>query len=206
MTEAIEVHLIDDDTAILESLGDYLETQGLRVHRHARADTALITLAGDPSRTCIISDVRMPGMSGIELQKALAAQGSQLPLILITGHGDIEMAVSAVKAGAHDFLEKPFNERRLLDAIKKAVTATVARRQHAFRLAELRARKAELSERQAQVMDLAVRGRTNKEIGVELGISPRTIEIYRARVMERMGAATLADLVRISVQLEDGMS
>ncbi len=202
MSAAIQVHLIDDDEAVLESLGDYLESQGLLVERHARADDAVARLGGDPAETCIVSDVRMPVMSGLDLQKLLAEQGSTVPLILITGQGDIEMAVCAVKSGAHDFLEKPFNERRLLDAIRSAVESASVRKEHMLQIAAVQARRAELSERQAQVMDLAVKGRTNKEIGLELGISPRTIEIYRARVMERMGAETLADLVRIAVLLE----
>lgn len=201
MNGEITVHLIDDDAAVLESLGDFLEAQGLAVRRFARGDVALPELAGDPALTCIVSDVRMPGMSGLQLQTELTQRGSRIPLILITGHGDIEMAVAAVKAGAQDFLEKPFNERRLLDAIRAAVKVAAERQRQSQKRVELEARRAELSERQAQVMDLAVNGRTNKEIAAELGISPRTVEIYRARVMERMGAETLADLVRIALAI-----
>lgn len=196
------VHLIDDDAAVLDSLGDFLDSQGLTVHRHARADAALPSIAGDPANTCIVSDVRMSGMSGLELQSELARRGSRIPLILITGHGDIEMAVAAVKAGAHDFLEKPFNERRLLAAIESAAAEQAKIGAARQEVAEFAALIDELSERQRQVMDLAVKGRTNKEIGAELGISPRTVEIYRAKVMERMGAKSLADLVRVAVLLE----
>lgn len=201
MTATTTVHLIDDDEAVLDSLGQFLESVGYVVHRHARAEAALDRLASSEPPTVVVSDVRMPGLSGLDLQKELARRGSTMPLILITGHGDIAMAVSAIKSGAHDFLEKPFDEQRLHEAIAAAVAETSKRQRSEQELADLAARRAELSERQRQVMDLAAKGRTNKEIGIELGISPRTVEIYRARVMERMGAQTLADLVRIAVQL-----
>lgn len=203
MKKPITIFLIDDDEAILDSLGLYLDTKGIVVHRFPRAEPALDALHLSDELTCIVSDVRMPGLSGLELQSELTRRGSTLPLILITGHGDIAMAVAAIKAGAHDFLEKPFDERRLLTAIEVAVAAMDKRQSASCELSELAARRAELSERQQQVMDLAVQGRTNKEIGIELGISPRTVEIYRAKVMERMGAATLADLVRLAVRLTD---
>lgn len=197
----ITVHLVDDDEAVLDSLGLYLEAEGFIVRRHARADevAALAFEAGEP--TCIVSDVRMPGMSGLELQKALAARSVHLPLILITAHGDIDMAVAAIKAGAYDFLEKPFDERRLRTSIETAIAGSALRRRSQQELADLALRRASLSARQQQVMALAAKGYTNKEIGASLGISPRTVEIYRARVMERMGAETLADLVRISLVL-----
>lgn len=201
MTAVTTVHLIDDDEAVLDSLGQFLETEGYTVHRHSRAETALELLGSAEPPTIVVSDVRMPGLTGLDLQKEMARRGSSIPLILITGHGDIAMAVSAIKAGAHDFLEKPFDEQRLHEAIAAAVAETAVRQRSEQELADLATRRAELSERQRQVMDLAAKGRTNKEIGIELGISPRTVEIYRARVMERMGARTLADLVRIAVQL-----
>lgn len=195
------VHLIDDDEAVLDALALYLESKGYTVHRYTRAEPALARSANAAWPACIVSDVRMPGISGLDFQRELARIGCRLPLILITGHGDIAMAVAAIKAGAHDFLEKPFDEKRLLAAIEAALRASEAQQETAQELADLAARRAELSERQRQVMDLAVKGYTNKEIGAELRISPRTVEIYRARVMERMGAATLADLVRIAVKL-----
>ena len=195
------VHIIDDDEAVLDSLGMFLEQHGLLVHRHTRADTFLGMLDRVSQPACIVSDVRMPGMSGLELQKELVRRESSFPFVLITGHGDIDMAVAAVKAGAHDFLEKPFNEWRLLASIQTATAAAAKHETLNQERNELLRRRAELSERQQQVMDLAVQGRTNKEIGAELGISPRTVEIYRARVMERMAAATLADLVRIAIAI-----
>jgi two-component system, LuxR family, response regulator FixJ len=202
MTGAINVYLIDDDEAVLDALGLYLESKGLNVHRFTRAAPAIDAIRTAKWPACVVSDVRMPGMSGLGLQKELAQQACTLPVILITGHGDIAMAVAAIKAGAHDFLEKPFDERHLLATIEAAIEAGGTRKAAAEAIAHLVARRAELSERQQQVMDLAVNGRTNKEIGAELGISPRTVEIYRAKVMERMGAATLADLVRIATRLE----
>ncbi|HRD76041.1 MAG TPA: response regulator [Hyphomicrobiaceae bacterium] len=203
MTSGITVHLIDDDTAILDSLGLYLESKGFTVERHSRAQPFARLAASTLDQACIVSDVRMPGMSGIDLQQHLNQRGVTAPLILITGHGDIDMAVAAIKAGAHDFLEKPFDERRLVASIKAAMAAHAGRQQQSQALADLRASYSELSERQQQVMDLAVKGRTNKEIGATLGISPRTVEIYRAKVMERMGAYTLADLVRIALVIAE---
>lgn len=203
MKPAIDVHLVDDDRAVLESLGDFLESEGCTVHRHASAENLLQALDGTCRPTCIVCDVRMPGMSGLELQKELARRRSAHPLILITGHGDIAMAVAAIKTGAQDFLEKPFDEMRLYESIVEAFASASRRLDCEQELAGLIARRAELSNRQREVMMLAAQGRTNKEIGLDLGISPRTVEIYRARVMERMGAKTLADLVRIAVRLTD---
>ncbi len=204
MNTGTTIYLIDDDAAILDSLGLYLESKGFIVERFNRAERVVSLAPAMLNRACIVSDVRMPGLSGIELQQQLNRHNITAPLILITGHGDIEMAVAAIKAGAHDFLEKPFDERRLVASIEAAMAAHTGQQSALQELAELRARLAELSERQRQVMDLAVRGRTNKEIGITLGISPRTVEIYRAKVMERMGARTLADLVRIALAMQGG--
>jgi two-component system response regulator FixJ len=203
MTTGTTVHLIDDDAAILDSLGLYLESKGFTVERYESAEPFARLAASNSNRACIVSDVRMPGMSGIDLQDQLNQLGVRTPLILITGHGDIDMAVAAIKAGAHDFLEKPFDERRLVTSIEAAVAARASQQQHVRDIADLLARHGQLSERQQQVMDLAVKGRTNKEIGATLGISPRTVEIYRAKVMERMGAETLAHLVRIALAIAE---
>lgn len=196
------VHIIDDDEGVLDSLRMFLEQQGMTVHCHLRAHDFLELADGIALPACVVSDVRMPGMSGLDLQSELTRRGSQLPFIVITGHGDVDMAVTAVKAGARDFLEKPFNEWRLLASIQAAVAGAAQQQSETWEREDLHRRRAELSERQQQVMDLAVLGRTNKEIGAQLGISHRTVEIYRARVMERMGARTLADLVRIAIGLK----
>lgn len=201
---SICVHIIDDDEAVLDSLRMFFEQQGLVARCYTRADPFLQIVDSLSMPACVVSDVRMPGMSGLTLQKELKRRGSLLPFLVITGHGDIDMAVATVKAGAHDFLEKPFNEWRLLASIRAAMAGPMQQQTDALELDDLRQRRAELSARQQQVMDLAVFGRTNKEIGAELGISHRTVEIYRARVMERMGAETLADLVRISLSLKAG--
>lgn len=197
------VYLIDDDAAVLDALGLYLETKGFIVQRFRDADAVAALDLDRQANQCIVSDVRMQGMSGLELMAVLKRRGITVPLILITGHGDIDMAVSAIKAGAHDFLEKPFDERRLVASIEEAVAAFRQRQSATHEADGLRARHDELSERQQQVMAMAAKGLTNKEIGATLGISPRTVEIYRARVMERMGARTLADLVRIALAISD---
>jgi FixJ family two-component response regulator len=202
MTHPRAIYLIDDDEAVLDSLGCYLGSRGFEVQRFLRADRALEALQRGERPKCVVSDIRLPGVSGLELQSAFASLPNAPPLILITGHGDIDMAVSAIKAGAHDFLEKPFNEKRLATAIETAIATGDQKTREAGDILELVKRRGELSERQLQVMDAAARGQTNKEIGAALGISPRTVEIYRAKVMERMGATTLAELVRIVVRLE----
>jgi two-component system response regulator FixJ len=143
----------------------------------------------------------MPGMSGVDLIRQLGAEGRIIPTILITGHGDIEMAVGAIKLGAVDFIEKPFDEARLLDSIRNAVSQGQRKQDAVAELSDLRARVESLSERQRQVMELAAVGLSNKEIGTRLGISPRTVEIHRAWMMEKIGAHNLAELVRMVMQL-----
>jgi two-component system response regulator FixJ len=145
----------------------------------------------------------MPGMSGLELQHELKRKWPMVPLVLITGHGDVSMAVNALKAGAHDFVEKPFSPDRLIDSIKSAIDQTEHKRNQDQEIVRLSARINELSDRQKQVMDLAVKGLSNKEIALSLKISPRTVETYRAWVMEKTGARNIADLVRIAIRLEE---
>ena len=196
------VALIDDDEAVLDSLGMLLRKRGLAVECFASARTFLSRSAEAPVR-CIVSDVRMPGLTGLDLQFELSKRGSSVPLILITGHGDIAMAVRAVKMGAFDFIEKPFNDQQLLESIRSAVDSDERSRAYRADLAVIRKRVAELSQRQRQVMDLVAKGLSNKEIAVQLSISPRTVENYRAWVMEKMGAPNIAELVRMVVQLEN---
>jgi len=193
----LRVALIDDDRAVLDSLSLYLAREGFAVDCFESADTFLAERDCAKNFDCIISDVRMPGLSGLDLVNRLTEENRTVPLILITGHGDVETAVKAIKMGAFDFLEKPFDERKLVEAIRLVgERAAETSRQDAYAI-EVTRRLASLSDRQREVFDLAVRGVSNKEIADHLGISSRTVEIHRAWVMERMGARNLAELVRM---------
>lgn len=199
--EEICVALVDDDEAVLDSLKIFLERRGLTVTTFTNAQELLRSINSGVAFDCVVTDVRMPGMSGVELQSALATRGLTWPLILITGHGDVGMAVSALKAGAADFIEKPTDEKRLLASIEEAVAAVREKTKEKAELAEMGKRYQELSDRQREVMGLAVQGISNKEIAARLGISPRTVEHYREHVMERMQVATFAELVHRAVRL-----
>jgi two-component system, LuxR family, response regulator FixJ len=203
MSESDQVCLIDDDEAVRDSVGLLLENHEFQVSSFGSAEEFLNRMEEGLRPSCVVSDVKMPGLSGLDLQRLLAEQQARIPLILITGHGDIAMAVAAVKAGAHDFLEKPFDDQTLLESIESALDEARRKKAHEDTLQEFAARVGELSMRQRQVMDLAVKGYSNKEIAQELGISPRTVETYRAWVMEKTGARNLADLVRLAMRLED---
>jgi two-component system response regulator FixJ len=198
--ETIRIALIDDDPAVLDSLRLYLERNGLAVDCFASGD-AFVGAAADARFDCVVADVRMPGLSGLDLVTRLS--GSATPIILITGHGDVDMAVAAVKLGAFDFIEKPFDESRLLASIREAQKASRRRQVAAEDLADLRARFEGLTERQRQVLDLAVTGLSNKEIVARLGISFRTVENHRAWMMERTGARNLAELVRMDMLVKN---
>jgi two-component system response regulator FixJ len=201
MIDDIHIALIDDDPAVLDSLRLYLERNGARVSCFLAADDFFAR--GGVRRTfdCVVTDVRMPGLSGIDLVGKMAALGSHIPIILITAHGDIEMAVGAIKCGAFDFIEKPFDERRLLDSIQHAVSHAREAKNGSGDLQQLQARADSLTDRQREVMELAATGLSNKEIAMRLRISPRTVESHRAWMMERMQARNLADLVRKAIQL-----
>jgi len=191
----MKVALIEDDAAILNSLGRLLESRGMSVHRYPSAEEFLADFeAAHPG--CVVSDIRMPGLSGLDLQRELRNRDATLPVILITGHGDIAMAVKAIKEGAFDFIEKPFDEERLVSSIVGAVHSGQRQRVKQSERATLEARVAELSPRQRQVMQFVADGLSSKEIAIRLGISPRTVENYRAWVMEKMDAVNLADLIR----------
>jgi len=189
------IALIEDDEAVLRSLSMLLAKRGHQVMSYGSAEEFLEALAGNPP-LCVVSDIRMPGMSGLELHQRLSRSNPTLPVILITGHGDIAMAVDAIKQGAFDFVEKPFDDERLMARIQAAIESGRRMRIEREEKTNLSKRMSELSPRQVEVMDLVVEGLSNKEIALKLQISPRTVENYRAWVMEKMGANNLADLVR----------
>lgn len=202
MPDALRVALVDDDAAVLDSLRLYLSREGLTPLCFRSADAFLNDRSAAGPFACVVADVRMPGTSGLDLVRKLAGEDGAPPVVLITGHGDIDMAVAAIKLGAADFIEKPFDEARLLDSIRTAARATARRAGETAQMSELRKRYEFLSERQRQVMTLAASGMLNKDIGQRLGISPRTVEIHRAWMMQRMGAANLAELVRMEIALK----
>lgn len=195
MTSEFVIHVVEDDQPMRDSLVVLLEEAGYKVRAYATAED-LMALGAATEPGCVVSDVRMPGMDGLMLLRRLRAGGSAQPLILITGHGDISMAVTAMKAGAFDFLEKPFEADALLAAIETAlrlgssdtnvVDAETARR-----------RLEKLTSREYEVLDHLVAGKSNKEAAVKLGISPRTVEFHRAHIMEKTGARGLPELVRL---------
>jgi two-component system response regulator FixJ len=197
----VRIALVDDDMAVLDSLAAYLKKSGYDVVAFSDATSLLAALDGGSSFTCIVSDVRMPGFSGLDLQRELSVRALRSPLILMTGYGDITTAVAAVKAGAHDFLEKPFDEERLKDSICAAATEVSHTQAEDGYLEQIRERVDGLSERQREVMMLAAQGFTNKEIAKKMDIGTRTVESYRAWVMERTGAKNLADLIRMAMRL-----
>jgi two-component system response regulator FixJ len=195
------VAVIDDDPGVLEALGMVLEGKGLAVSRYASA-TAFLSAA--PSQGCVISDLRMPGLNGMELLRALRQAGDPRPVILLTAHGDVEIAVQALKQGAFDFIEKPFDEDRLLQAVSAALETGIHAATRQTALLNLRRRYDTLTERQKQVMWLLVAGLSKKEAAAQLGISVRTIETYRAWILERMRTRTVVELARISIPLQEG--
>jgi two-component system response regulator FixJ len=203
MTESIHIWLVDDDSAVLDSLQLYFARHRVKTSCYASAEALLASLDGGTQPDCIVSDIRMPGMSGLDLLRRLKDRRSVAPLILITGLGDIEMAVSAIKNGAFDFIEKPFDEGRLLASIRNAVAIGRQQASDAAEIEKARSRFDTLSERQRQVMKLAVVGLSNKEIASRLDISPKTVENHRAWVMERIGAKNLAELVRFALKIEE---
>jgi two-component system response regulator FixJ len=203
MTETIHIALVDDEPAVLDSLQLYFARRHVTTACFASAEALLAGLEGGAQPECIVSDIRMPGMSGLDLLDRLKERRSATPLILITAVGDIEMAVGAIKNGAFDFIEKPFDEGRLLATIQTAVALRRQRASDAAQLESLRLRFETLSARQRQVMELAVAGLSNKEIAHRLDISPKTVENHRAWVMERMDAKSVAELVRIAMRIEE---
>jgi len=195
------VFIIDDEPAVLDALRLMLGTFGYACRTYLSAEEFL---AAVPPGTlgCVIADVRLPGMSGLDLQRALTQRGHTLPVIFITAHGDIRMAVAAVKAGAVDFLEKPIDDALLVDSLRKALLREDVERTARGRANELAVRLQRLTLREKEVMSLVIEGFSNAAIGDRLGISPRTVEHYRASVMEKMQARNLSDLVRTSMLID----
>ncbi|UWZ82296.1 response regulator transcription factor [Occallatibacter riparius] len=195
------VYLVEDDAAVREALCDLLESAGMRVERFASAEELLASLHADMPG-CLVADVRLPGLSGMELQAKLAETGLTIPIIIMTAHGDIPMVRKALKAGAVEFLTKPFQDSELLQAIDQAFAVDRARRQAEGIMRSLAARYDSLSARERQVMELVTDGMMNKEIADEISLSIVTVKLYRKQVMEKMQADSLADLVKMRQKLE----
>lgn len=192
------VHVVDDDTAVRQSLSFLLASDGLTVRLHESASAFLETVKAAPTG-CIVADVRMPGIDGIEFLRQLRSRGFAVPVIVMTGHADVPLAVEAMKEGAVDFVEKPFDDDLFLTAVRAALSRQVQKVEQDTQVSQIAARMAALSEREAQVLAGLVAGKANKVIAYDLGISPRTVEIYRANVMTKMQAGSLAELVRMTM-------
>lgn len=193
------VFIVDDDQAVARSLRWLIESVQLKVETFPSAQAFLDGYsAAKPG--CLVLDVRMPGMSGIELQERLAAQRIRIPIIFITGHGDVQVAVRAVQAGAFDFIEKPFNDQDLLDRMQRAISFDAERRGRDAQFAQLSALFASLTPREREVLDLVAAGMSNKAAANTLGLSAKTVEVHRAKVMEKLHARSVADLVKMSMQ------
>jgi FixJ family two-component response regulator len=194
------VYVVDDDASMRRSLESLLRSVGHDVRLFASAPEFMQAMRDD-APGCLVLDVRLPGMSGLAFQQDLAKAGVALPIIFITGHGDVPMSVRAMKAGAAEFLTKPFDDQVLLDAIHAALERDRARRQDAAGLATLRARYGELTERERQVMSHVAAGWVNKRVAAELGLSVVTVKVHRGQVMRKMQAKSVADLVRMADRL-----
>lgn len=192
------IYLVDDDEALRDSLAWLLESQGFKVAAFASAEDFL--KAWRPEfNGCLLLDVRMPGMSGLELQEKLAELHFSIPVIFITGHGDVPMAVQAVKHGAADFLEKPFNDKELLQIVQRCLEQDRQQRARQQQVDSTQSRLASLTPREREVMELVVAGKLNKLIADQLNISIKTVEAHRANIMEKLGANTVADLLKITL-------
>jgi two-component system, LuxR family, response regulator FixJ len=195
------IYIVDDDEGVRSSLHFLLQSVGLTGHMLASAKEFLETYKPEQPG-CVILDVRMPGMSGLQLQQRLNLKGATIPVIFITGHADIPMAVEAMQHGAFDFLQKPFRDQDLLDRIHRALQRDARHRAELAQQERIRASFESLTPREREVLALMTRGKANKVMAEELGVSQRTVEVHRARVMEKTGAESLAQLVRMTMELE----
>ena len=201
MTSETIVHIIDDDDAVRDSLAFLLESADMAVRTYESAVRFLEQSSG-LERGCIVTDVRMPDMTGLDLVRHLNAQGSSLPVIVITGHGDVPLAVEAMRAGVVDFIEKPFDDELMLTALRRALDISRNHAEEASERRDIAQRLARLSTRERQVLDGLVAGQANKVVALSLGISPRTVEVYRANLMTKMRASSLSELVRMTLNAD----
>lgn len=201
MSSAPIVYVIDDDISVRKALSFLLVSAGMNVRLYESA-TAFLNEVKEPSRCCIVTDVRMPGIDGVEFIRRLNKNGYDIPVVVMTGHADVPLAVEAMKAGAIDFLEKPFRDDRLLEVVRFALLCDQQSVQKSQKLMQTQARLQGLSQRERQVLDGLVAGKANKTIAQELSISPRTVEIHRANVMAKMEAKNLSELIRMALFLE----
>jgi two-component system, LuxR family, response regulator FixJ len=200
---ATTVMVVDDDAGVRNALRALLKSVGLESALFASAQEFLSSY--QPSHAgCLVLDIRMPGMSGLELQQQLNLRGAVVPVIFMTGHGDIPMAVEAMQHGAFDFLQKPFRDQDLLDRIQRAIVKDGELRKSLSEHSRIKAHLDSLTPREREVLDLLTQGKQNKAIAQDLGVSPRTVEIHRARVMEKMVALSVAELVRMMLDLSHG--
>jgi FixJ family two-component response regulator len=201
MTEAAVVFVVDDDPSVRSSLKFLISTVGLHVETFDSAEAALQKLTPD-APGCLVLDVRLRGLSGLDLQSELAARNCQVPIVFITGHGDIPMTVRAMKAGAVEFLTKPFRDQDLLDAVHVALERDRARREQKKEITDLQQRFDSLTSREREVIAMVVAGKLNKQIADQLGTAENTIKVHRSRAMDKMHAESVADLVRMIEKLK----
>ncbi len=201
-TEDLLIHVIDDDAAFRRSLVFLLESMGWTVASHASAEDFLAATPEPAAIACLVLDIRMPMMSGLELQQVLRQRGWAVPIVFITGHGDVELAVQAMKHGACDFLEKPFKDQALIDAVGRAVKLGCAAREQMARCAEAKSQLERLSPRELEVARLVALGLPNKLVGRELDISEKTVHVHRHHVMEKTGVGSAAELARLMLRAD----
>ena len=200
------VFVVDDDDALRDAIATFLDAEGQACETFADANALLARFAELPPEAsgCLVLDVRMPGLSGLDLQDELNARGIDMPIVFITGYGDVPSAVRAMKGGAVDFLRKPFDAETLAQRIREALRLDAERRTARCELAALRARAATLTRREREVLERVAAGQANKRVAIDLGVSERTVEIHRSHLMKKMGVRHLADLVRLKLLLDQG--